>query len=116
MSIFQSISDTDGAKTIRMLFVFKRTFSVERFLTQLHLPFSFLDIVQELSFDLKTNIQIEEIFTNVFTTMNFLVGCKLDIKTTFRKNLIIALLEVKIILPGTVLDFFLFFFIFFYFF
>jgi hypothetical protein len=93
--VLPSISETDGSKTIKIIFIFKKYFSIDSFLTYLYLPYRITDLVQELYFDLKSNIIIEEIFCNVSTSLDYLVKFKLDVRANYVKYIFIDVLEVN---------------------
>jgi hypothetical protein len=93
--VLPSISETDGSKTIKIVFIYKKNFSIDGFLTYLYLPYRITDLVQELYFDLKSNISIEEIFCNVSTSLDYLVKFRIDVRANYVKYIFIDVLEVN---------------------
>ena len=90
---FPAISESDGGKTIRIALVAKRTFSLDAFLSYLALPYTFMDIVQEFSFDFKINMSINEMIYSSFAMLEGSFAARLESKMTYTKHFIATALD-----------------------
>lgn len=87
-------SELDGSLVLRVAVAYKKM-SIDSYLEQLYIPFSLCDLVSDFRGEIQTNIHIIEMLTNSTASLDSLFTAKLDFTTSYKRELIIPLLEAS---------------------
>ena len=92
--VVRAKSEFANNDVIRVMIIYKKSFSIDALLSYVHLPYSFSDIVPELSFDFNSSILLEDIGQNFLSVLNSITSVKVNVRCTYWKDVLLALLEV----------------------
>jgi hypothetical protein len=87
-------SELDGSLVLRVAVAYKKM-SVDTYLEQLYIPFNLCDIIGDLRGEVQTNIHIVEMLTNSTASLDSLFTARLDFTMSYKRELILPLLEVR---------------------
>jgi len=95
-------SELDGSLVLRVAIAWKKM-SADSYLEQLYIPFSLCDLIGDLRGEVQTNIHIIDMLTNSTASLDSLFTAKLDFTMSYKRELILPLLEVSATLSCSLL-------------
>ncbi len=86
-------SESDGARVLRVALVYKRLLSLDGFLEQMYIPYTFLELVPECYGEIKCNVGIYELLTANAVSLDQQLSVVGQCRIAFRRNLLLPLLH-----------------------
>ena len=93
--MIRGTSELGNDDVIRIIIIYKKSFSIDALLAYVHLPYTFADIVPEFSFDVNSSVSLEDVVQNYLNALDSITSVKVNVRCTYWKDVLLALLEVK---------------------
>lgn len=89
-----AVNDGDDAPVIRILLVWKRAVSIDRWLEHCLLPYKLIDLLPAMAGDIRSSIDLKELLSNRVNSLDDLCAVHVSCLVNYRRGLILAILQV----------------------
>lgn len=91
--VFPTTNEGDGATVLRVAFAYRRIFSLDMFFSQSFIPYTISGLLPEFSGELKTSIQLVDMFTTSTTSLDTQLSCSFILNCKYMRDIILSLLQ-----------------------
>ena len=89
-------SELDSSMVLRVCIAYKKM-SVDVYLEQLYLPYSLSDIIAEFRAEFSTNVNFVDMINSSSAALEHLFNGKLDVTFSYKRDILIPILQVHIL-------------------
>jgi len=91
--VFPTTNEGDGATVLRVALAYRRIFSLDMFFSQSFIPYTISGLFPEFSGELKTSIQLVDMFTTSTTSLDTQLSCSFILNCKYMKDIILSLIQ-----------------------